>query len=81
VPTPALAPRGLPAETVKALLRATRPEKDAMIRQRDEAALALLIYGGLRVQEGVGVDSVWIGHLPYFLDSFEQLARLRWAKG
>jgi site-specific recombinase XerD len=51
VPTPALAPRGLPAEAVKALLRATRAEKDATIRMRDEAALALLIYGGLRVQE------------------------------
>ena len=51
VPTPALAPRGLPAEAVKALLRATRAEKDSTIRMRDEAALALLIYGGLRVQE------------------------------
>ena len=51
VATPALAPRGLPAEAVKALLRATRAEKDPTIRMRDEAALALLIYGGLRVQE------------------------------
>jgi len=51
VPTPELAPRGIPAEAVKALLRAARAEKDATIRLRDEAALALLIYGGLRVQE------------------------------
>jgi integrase/recombinase XerC len=51
VPTPALSPRGLPAEAVKAVLRAARAEKDATIRMCDEAALALLIYGGLRVQE------------------------------
>jgi site-specific recombinase XerD len=51
VPTPELAPRGLPATAVKALLRAARAEKDVTIRLRDEAALALLIYGGLRVQE------------------------------
>jgi integrase/recombinase XerC len=51
VPTPELAPRGLPAPAVKALLRAARAEQDAIIRLRDEAALTLLIYGGLRVQE------------------------------
>jgi site-specific recombinase XerD len=51
VPTPELAPRALPPAAVKALLRAARAEKDATIRLRDEAALALLIYGGLRVQE------------------------------
>jgi site-specific recombinase XerD len=51
VPTPELAPRGLPAAAVKALLRAARAEPDVIIRLRDEAALALLIYGGLRVQE------------------------------
>jgi site-specific recombinase XerD len=47
VPTPELAPRSLPA--VKALLRSARAEQDAVIRLRDEAAL--LIYGGMRVQE------------------------------
>lgn len=51
VPTPDLSPRGLPAAAVKALLRAARAEQDVIIRLRDEAALALLIYGGLRVQE------------------------------
>jgi site-specific recombinase XerD len=51
VPTPELSPRGLPATAVKALLRAVRAEQDAIIRLRDEAALALLIYSGLRVQE------------------------------
>jgi integrase/recombinase XerC len=40
-----------PQFTAKALLRAARAEQDATIRLRDEAALALLIYGGLRVQE------------------------------
>jgi integrase/recombinase XerC len=51
VPTAELSPRGLPAAAVKALLRAARAEPDTVIRLRDEAALALLIYGGLRVQE------------------------------
>jgi site-specific recombinase XerD len=51
VPTPELSPRGLPAAAVKALLRAVRAEQDTTIRLRDEATLALLIYGGLRVQE------------------------------
>jgi integrase len=51
VPTPELAPRGLPAVAVKALLQAARAEADSIIALRDEAALALLIEGGLRVQE------------------------------
>lgn len=51
VATPTLAPRALPPSAVKALLRAARAEPDAIIRRRDEAALALLIYAGLRVQE------------------------------
>ena len=51
VPTSPLSPRGLPAEAVKAILRAARAEKNALIRLRDEAALALLNYAGLRVQE------------------------------
>src|SRR5262245_42420627 len=51
VPTPELAPRRMPLPAVTARLRGARAEKDVTIRLRDEAALALMIYGGLRVQE------------------------------
>jgi site-specific recombinase XerD len=51
VPTEPLAPRSLPAEAIDALLRAARTEQNAILRARDEALLALLIYAGLRVQE------------------------------
>ena len=51
VPTESLSPRSLPAEAVDALLRAARSEQNAILRARDEALLALLIYAGLRVQE------------------------------
>lgn len=51
VPSTQLSPRSLPDEAVDALLRAVRDEKDPRLRLRDEALLALLIYGGLRVQE------------------------------
>ncbi len=34
-----------------ALLRVVRAEQNAILRTRDEALLALLIYAGLRVQE------------------------------
>ncbi len=51
VPTEPLAPRSLPAEAIDALLRATRMEQNAILRARNEALLALLIYAGLRVQE------------------------------
>lgn len=51
VPTDPLAPRSLPTEAVDALLRVARAEKHPLIRMRNEALLALLIYAGLRVQE------------------------------
>jgi site-specific recombinase XerD len=51
VPTEPLAPRSLPAEAIDALLRASGTEPNAILRTRDEALLALLIYAGLRVQE------------------------------
>jgi site-specific recombinase XerD len=51
VPTDPLAPRSLPTEAVDALLRAARAEKHVLLRARNEALLALLIYTGLRVQE------------------------------
>jgi site-specific recombinase XerD len=49
--TEPLAPRSLPAEAIDALLRAAGTEPNAILRARDEALLALLIYAGLRVQE------------------------------
>jgi site-specific recombinase XerD len=51
VPTEPLAPRSLPHEAIDALLRVVRAEQNAILRTRDEALLALLIYAGLRVQE------------------------------
>ncbi len=51
VPTEPLAPRSLPAEAIDALLRVARAEQNGILRARDEALLALLVYAGLRVQE------------------------------
>ena len=51
VPTEPLAPRSLPTEAVDALLRGAHAEQNPILRSRDEALLALLIYAGLRVQE------------------------------
>jgi site-specific recombinase XerD len=51
VPTDPLAPRSLPTEAVDALLRVARAEQHPLLRARNEALLALLIYTGLRVQE------------------------------
>lgn len=51
VPTAELSPRGLPHEAVDALLRAAGREPSDFLRLRDQAALALLVYAGLRVQE------------------------------
>ena len=51
VPTEPLAPRSLPTEAIDALLRVAHAEQNAVLRARDEALLALLIYAGLRVQE------------------------------
>ncbi len=51
VPTPDLAPQGISNEAIDALLRVTASEPDPVQRQRDQAALALLVYTGLRIQE------------------------------
>jgi site-specific recombinase XerD len=51
VPTEPLAPRSLPREAIDALLRVAHAEQNDILRARDEALLALLIYAGLRVQE------------------------------
>ncbi len=51
VPADPLAPRSLPTEAVDALLRVARTEKHSLLRMRNQALLALLIYAGLRVQE------------------------------
>jgi site-specific recombinase XerD len=51
VPTPDLAPRGISDAAIDALLRATAGEPDPAQRQRDLAALVLLVYAGLRIQE------------------------------
>jgi site-specific recombinase XerD len=51
VPTQDLAPQGISDAAIDALLRATAGEPDPAQRQRDQAALALLVYAGLRIQE------------------------------
>jgi len=51
IPTDPLAPRSLPTEAVDALLRVARAEQHPLLRARNEALLAFLIYAGLRVQE------------------------------
>ncbi len=51
VPMEPLAPRSLPTEAIDALLRVAHAEQKAILRARDKALLALLIYTGLRVQE------------------------------
>lgn len=51
VPMPDLAPQGIADEGIDALLRTAASEKDPTQRQRDQAALALLVFAGLRVQE------------------------------
>ncbi|MBA2362491.1 MAG: tyrosine-type recombinase/integrase, partial [Chloroflexia bacterium] len=56
VPSPELSPRSLPREAVDALLRAARATPDPVLRSRDEALLALLVYAGLRVQEACDVQ-------------------------
>ena len=56
VPSPELSPRSLPREAVDALLRAVRMTRDPVLRSRDEALLALLVYAGLRVQEACDVQ-------------------------
>jgi site-specific recombinase XerD len=49
-------PKSLPAEAVDAILRAVRNESDELLRLRDEASLALLVYAGLRAQEVCNVQ-------------------------
>lgn len=51
IPTPDLAPQGISGEAIDALLRAAGREPDVIQRRRDQAALALLVYAGLRIQE------------------------------
>jgi site-specific recombinase XerD len=51
IPTPDLAPQGLDDETIDLLLRVASSRQDLIQRRRDQAALALLVYGGLRIQE------------------------------
>jgi site-specific recombinase XerD len=51
VPSTELAPQGLADEVIDALLRAAGREPDPAQRRRDEAALALLAYAGLRIHE------------------------------
>lgn len=51
LPVDALAPRSLPNEAVDALLRAAQSVTNQQLRLRDQALLALLVYGGLRSQE------------------------------
>jgi site-specific recombinase XerD len=54
--TEPLAPRSFPAEAIDALLRVAGTEPNAILRARNEALLALLIYAGLRVQEACDVQ-------------------------
>jgi len=51
VPVASLAPRSVPDEVVDGLLRAAGGERNPFLRARDQAAVALLAYAGLRVQE------------------------------
>lgn len=51
VTTPDLYPQGISEAAIDALLRITASEPDSVQRHRDQAALALLICAGLRIQE------------------------------
>ena len=51
VTTPDLSPQGISDAAIDALLRIAANEPDPVQRHRDQAALALLVYAGLRVQE------------------------------
>lgn len=46
-----VSPEGLPAIAIDELLRSATLSKNMVQRRRDEACLALLVYGGLRIQE------------------------------
>lgn len=56
VPTEPPAPRSLPPQAIDALLRAAGAEPSPILRARDGALLALLIYAGLRVQEACDIQ-------------------------
>jgi site-specific recombinase XerD len=51
IPTPELAPQGISDEAIDALLRAAGKDPELILRWRDQAALALLVYAGLRIHE------------------------------
>ena len=51
VPSEVLSPRSLPDDAIDVLLRTVHQEPKVLLRLRDEAMLALLVYAGLRVQE------------------------------
>ena len=46
-----VSPPGLPSMAIDELLRSAALNSDPIQRRRDEACLALLVYGGLRIQE------------------------------
>jgi len=56
IPAPDLAPQGISGEAIDALLRTAGKEPDLMLRRRDQAALALLAYAGLRIHEACQVQ-------------------------
>lgn len=51
IPTPELAPQSISDEAIDALLRAAGKDPELILRRRDQAALALLVYAGLRIHE------------------------------
>jgi site-specific recombinase XerD len=51
IPALDLAPQGISGEAIDALLRTAGKEPDLILRRRDQAALALLVYAGLRIHE------------------------------
>jgi integrase/recombinase XerC len=56
VPGQTLSPRALPDEAIDGLLRAVRQDPNPLLRRRDGALLALLVYAGLRVQEACDIQ-------------------------
>jgi site-specific recombinase XerD len=56
IPTPDLAPQGLDDEAIDVLLRVAGSGPHLIQCRRDQAALALLVYAGLRIQEVCQVE-------------------------
>jgi site-specific recombinase XerD len=56
IPAADLAPQGIGDEAIDALLRAAGKEPDLILQRRDLAALALLVYAGLRIHEACQVQ-------------------------